>query len=172
MNIFFVDLLATLERKGGGLKMIKTVLLENVKKANTRESDKFKRTFVVRWDALAPFENTLMGSFYDFLQDGILDVIMIKKNGDQYKPVAFRNTLDYDANFVKVIVLTGLENSKIKPNDTPFGKKNRSYGTNLPGPNIKYNTTSQEGLAQHGCSTQLPQSAYFSLHLPYQIFGN
>lgn len=46
-----------------------------------------------------------------------------------------------------------------------------STGTNLPGPRIKYYTTTQEGSEQHGGSSQLPQSAYFSLHLPYTIFG-
>lgn len=44
-------------------------------------------------------------------------------------------------------------------------------GTNLPGPRIKYYTTTQEGNFQHGGSCQLPQSAYLSLNLPYTIFG-
>jgi integrin alpha FG-GAP repeat containing protein 1 len=109
--------------------------------------------------------------FLSFYQDGILDVIMLQKNGDKYKPLAFRNTLDYDANFVKVIVLTGLTNKRPPAKETPFGAKRRNYGTNLPGPRIKYYTTTQEGSKQHGGSSQLPQSAYFSLHLPYTIFG-
>lgn len=172
-NDGYPDLLATLERKDVGVKTMQTVLLENVPNSNAHDAGIFKRTFVIRWNALAPLgQNTIMGSFYDFYQDGILDVIMLKKNGNQYKPLAFRNTLDYDANFVKVIVLTGLENSKRPPKEThPFGTKSRSYGTNLPGPKIKYKTTTQEGQIQRGASTQLPQSAYFSLHLPYQIFG-
>jgi integrin alpha FG-GAP repeat containing protein 1 len=41
----------------------------------------------------------------------------------------------------------------------------------LPGPSIDYYTTTQEGTKMHGASAQLPQSAYFSLHLPYTIFG-
>lgn len=44
-------------------------------------------------------------------------------------------------------------------------------GTNLPGPRIEYNTTTQDGDPQHGASAQLPQSAYFSLGLPYTTFG-
>lgn len=168
-NDGYPDLLCTLEKPGG---VIQTFFLENVKNENARPSDKFKRTFVVRWDALQPFgENTIMGSFYDFFQDGILDVVMLQKNGDKYKPLAFRNTLDYDANFVKVIVLTGLTNPRPPAKQTPFGAKRRNYGTNLPGPRIKYYTTTQEGIPQHGGSCQLPQSAYFSLHLPYTIFG-
>lgn len=173
-NDGYPDLLATLQRKGKSDPMIQTFLLENIKSPNSRDSDKIHRTFAVRWNALSPFgQDTVMASFYDFYQDGILDVIMLQKNGDKFKPLAFRNTLDYDANFVKVIVLTGLENDLKPPKEnSPFSNnKSKSYGSNLPGPKIKYHTTTQEGQAQHGVATQLPQSAYFSLHLPYQIFG-
>lgn len=171
-NDGFPDLLATLEKKKIKESIVQTFLLENIPVDNPRETDKIRRTFVVRWNALAPFaENTVMGSFYDFYQDGILDVILLQKNGSQYKPLAFRNTLDYDANFVKVIVLTGLFNKRPPAKQTAFGGRKRSYGTNLPGPKIKYITTTQEGIEQKGISTQLPQSAYFSLYLPYTCFG-
>lgn len=169
-NDGFPDLLCTLQKNYGAVTQ--TFLLENVKNVNAKSSDSFKRTFTVRWNALSPFgEGTVMGSFYDFYQDGILDVILLEKNGKKFKPLAFRNTLDYDANFVKVIVLTGLTNKKPPAKETPFGGKRRNYGTNLPGPRIKYTTTTQEGTPQHGGSCQLPQSAYMSLHLPYTIFG-
>ncbi|KAG5682983.1 hypothetical protein PVAND_012297 [Polypedilum vanderplanki] len=175
-NDGYPDLLATLEKKNGE-RAIQTFLLENVKNTNVKGSNKFKRTFVIRWNALERISepnavNFVMGSFYDFNSDGILDVIFQQKIGDKYKPIAFRNSLDYDANFIKVIVLTGLDNPQRPKKEThPFGAKSRSYGTNLPGPKIRYNTTTQEGEQQHGLSTQLPQSAYFALHLPYQIFG-
>lgn len=125
-NDGFPDLLATLQKKDN---TIQTFLLENVRDINAKPTDKFKRTFAVRWDALSPFgENTVIGSFYDFYQDGILDVILLQKNGDKYKPLAFKNSLDYDANFVKVIVLTGLSNKKPPAKETPFGAKRRNYG--------------------------------------------
>lgn len=44
-------------------------------------------------------------------------------------------------------------------------------GTNLPGPRISYHTTTQEGNPRHAVSAQMPQSAHFSLNLPYTIFG-
>lgn len=126
-NDGFPDLLVTLQKNGGAT--IQTFLMENVKDVNAKPTDRFKRTFAVRWNALLPFgENTVMGSFYDFYQDGILDVILLQKNGDKYKPLAFRNTLDYDANFVKVIVLTGLTNSLPPAKETAFGSKKRNYG--------------------------------------------
>lgn len=44
-------------------------------------------------------------------------------------------------------------------------------GTNLPGPRISYDTWSQEGTYRTAVCAQLPQSAYFTLQLPYSIFG-
>lgn len=79
--------------------------------------------------------------------------------------------MDYDANFVKVIVLTGLINKKNPTLHTALGRKKRTYGTNLPGPRITYFTTTQDGDLQRGSSVQLPQSSYFALQLPYTIFG-
>lgn len=129
-NDGFPDLLVTLEKKiGTRSPPVQTFLLENIKDVNAKSLDSYKRTFVVRWNALMPFgENTIMGSFYDFYQDGILDVILLQRNGEKFKPLAFRNTLDYDANFVKVIVLTGLSNKKPPGKETPFGAKKRNYG--------------------------------------------
>lgn len=164
----YPDLLATLSKSSGQMQ---TFLLENVP-CEKLACNHMKRTFVVRWKALAPFTNgTIMGSFYDFYNNGILDVIFVEKVGNTTRPVAFRNSLDYDANFVKVIVLTGLTNQRGPKKLTPLGRKKRTYGTNLPGPRIEYNTTTQDGDPQHGASAQLPQSAYFSLHLPYTTFG-
>lgn len=41
----------------------------------------------------------------------------------------------------------------------------------MPGPRVSYRTTTQEGDLRHAASAQLPQSAHFSLNLPYTIFG-
>ena len=107
---------------------MQTFFLENVP-CHKRTCNGMTRTFDVRWKALRPFGNgTIMGSFYDFYQDGILDVIMLQKIGTNIKPVAFRNNLDYDANFVKVIVLTGLSNVIPPNNETLLVKRRRTYG--------------------------------------------
>lgn len=86
-------------------------------------------------------------------------------------PVAFRNTLDYDANFVKVMVLTGLQNPNTPAKHTPLGRNRRTYGSNLPGPRIAYNTTRPDGALQASTSAQIPQSGYFALQLPYTVLG-
>uniref|UniRef100_A0A7G3AZ86 Putative t-cell immunomodulatory protein n=1 Tax=Lutzomyia longipalpis TaxID=7200 RepID=A0A7G3AZ86_LUTLO len=164
----YPDLLATLQQHPGGI--IQTFLLENV--PMDRKPNPLSRTFVVRWKALAPFANgTVAGAFYDFYQDGILDVVLVEKANGKYRTKAFRNSLDYDANFVKVIVLTGLMNKDVPTTKTPLGRTKKTYGTNLPGPRIAYYTITQDGYPQYGTSPQIPQSAYFALHLPYTIFG-
>lgn len=145
-------------------------LLENVPAPTTRGNH--KRTYRVKWNALNPFNNgTVLATFFDFYQDGILDVILVTFDGKDYKAAAFKNSLDYDANFIKVMVLTGLTNKNNQMIMGRVGKKRRTYGTNLPGPRISYSTTTQEGNLRHAAAAQLPQSAHFSLNLPYTIFG-
>ncbi|CAH0555340.1 unnamed protein product [Brassicogethes aeneus] len=164
----YPDLLATLYFNDR--KHPQSFLLENT--ACVSGCNKFKRSYTIRWNALSPFRNgTAMASFFDFYQDGILDCILVTQNNDDYKVAAFKNSLDYDANFVKVMVLTGLSNLENPMMMGRVGKKRRTYGTNLPGPSIYYKTTTQEGNLRHGVSAQLPQSAHFSLNLPYTIFG-
>ncbi|XP_078046745.1 T-cell immunomodulatory protein [Augochlora pura] len=165
----YPDLLATLRSTNG--KQKQSFLLENVA-CDTCVG--FTRTFQVKWQALNPFYNeTVMAVFYDFYQDGILDVILVEvnKSTSTYRTAAFKNSLDYDANFVKVMVLTGRNNSMYPISPGSLGKKKRTYGTNLPGPSIEYETTTQDGSRRNAFAAQLPQSAYFSLNLPYTTFG-
>lgn len=123
----YPDLLVTLAKSAAG-GQAQTFLLENV--ACTRNCGPLARTFEIRWKALSPFSNgTIMGAFYDFYQDGILDVVFVEQTVDgRVRQVAFRNTLDYDANFVKVIVVTGLTNKRDPPPMTPLGRKKKTYG--------------------------------------------
>ncbi|CAG9864989.1 unnamed protein product [Phyllotreta striolata] len=165
----FPDLLATLSPIQGSNALPQSFLLENVP---CQTCGALKRTYSVQWNSLNPFRNgTVMASFFDFYQDGILDCIIVTFNGHQYRTAAFKNSLDYDANFIKVMVLTGLTNKNDPMANGRVGKKRRTYGTNLPGPSISYKTITQEGNIRHGLSCQLPQSAHFSLNLPYTIFG-
>jgi integrin alpha FG-GAP repeat containing protein 1 len=123
----YPDLIATLTKTSGN-RQTQTFLLENIPCSGSN-CDKLSRTFAVKWKALLPFANgTVMGSFYDFYQDGILDVVLVEKREDKYRPLAFRNTLDYDANFVKVIVLTGLTNKYSPSKKTPLGRNIKRWG--------------------------------------------
>ena len=91
----YVDIIITLKNNKGKMQ---TFWLENVKKNNHAV---LRRTFEARWE-MDLGENTIMGSFYDFYQDGIPDLILLQQQKKTFKPLAFRNALDYDANFLKV----------------------------------------------------------------------
>lgn len=135
---------------------------------------KFVRTFQIHWDMFDSFGNDIvMATFYDFYMDGVLDIIYVKKNytSQTHTMHSFRNELEYDTNFIKVIVVTGLTNAIVPILNTTLYKRKATFGTNLPGPKIGYNTWSQEGTYRTGVCAQLPQSAYFALQLPYSIFG-
>lgn len=120
----YPDLLVTLTKPGG---QPQTFLMENV--PCRQNCGVLTRTFMIQWRALSPFANgTVAGAFYDFYQDGILDVIFVEQTGERFRPVAFRNLLDYDANFVKCIVLTGLTNRRDPMKLTRLGRKKRTYG--------------------------------------------
>ncbi|EFN80779.1 T-cell immunomodulatory protein [Harpegnathos saltator] len=167
----YPDLLATLQHSNG--EHVQSFLLQNVACNNCAG---YNRTYEVKWQALNPFYNeSAMAVFYDFYQDGILDAILVglqkKQNSKMYRTAAFKNSLDYDANFVKVMVLTGRTNSMYPISPGSLGKKKRTYGTNLPGPSIAYRTTTQDGSPRNAIAAQLPQSAHFSLNLPYTTFG-
>lgn len=93
----YPDLLAPLMTSSGSFQ---TVLLENVPCTNCRN---FSRTFQVKWHAFYPHANdTVTAAFYDIFQDGVMDVILVYKKGETFTLGAFKNNLDYDANFVKV----------------------------------------------------------------------
>lgn len=167
-NDGYVDLLATLTAVGTSLKS--TFLLENVPCTG---SCSLRRTFLIRWGAFGEANhNTVMGTFYDFLQDGIMDVIFAHPIAErQYRVSAFKNSLDYDANFLKVMVISGLKSAESAANSASLLPGKPTFGTSLPGPKIRYQTTNQDGQLQLGIAVQLPQSAHFALYLPYTIFG-
>jgi len=74
----YPDILATLAPKDN--EHPQSFLLENV--ACKKGCGEFKRTFAIKWNALSPFKNgTAMAAFFDFYQDGILDVIFVTFDG-------------------------------------------------------------------------------------------
>lgn len=165
----YPDLLATLV-SGKNSQITKSYFFENVP-CKTSCSE-FSRTFEVQWTKLSSYNNnTILGVFFDFLQDGVLDIIFVHNKGSMYNVSAYRNTENYDANFVKVMVVTGLTNPKHPLIVGPLRKSASVYGTNLPGPKISYETTTQDGDPRAAVATQIPQSAHYSLNLPYTIFG-
>lgn len=152
----YPDLLVTLTYGD----QVRAVLLENV--ANEIAG----RQFNPRWDLLTEWNTTsVMATMYDIQEKGMLDVLLVHQPpGGELQMAAYKNTLDYDANFIKVLVLTGRCYANCSHGHIP-------YGTNLPGPSISYRTTQPNGEIQLARSAQLYQSAYNSLQLPYTLFG-
>nr|CAG4640734.1 EOG090X03KG [Eulimnadia texana] len=156
----FPDLLVTLVSKKTGSQP-RAVLFENT----FCEKCHFRRKLVPNWDALNQYNSSVLATFYDIQENGILDLLVISSDTQEnYYVSAYKNSLDYDANFMKILVLTGRCYLNCTHGKIP-------YGTNLPGPFIKYRTTNPNGETQVGCSGQLSQSAYTALHLPYSVFG-
>lgn len=97
---------------------------------------KFYRTFEAQWDKFDSFgDGVVMATFYDFYMDGVLDIIYVKKNITTQKITmhAFKNELEYDTNFIKVIVVTGLTNKNIPTiNGTLYTRKLTFGNYNLP----------------------------------------
>lgn len=152
----YPDLVMTLTRAG----QVRTVLLENL------ASDASNRKLVANWLVLSEWNNTsVAGAMYDIQEKGVLDVLLVHSTpSGATRLAAYKNTLDYDANFIKVLVLTGRCYANCSHGKIP-------YGTNLPGASISYRTTRPTGELQESCSAQLTQSAYQSLQLPYTLFG-
>lgn len=69
------------------------------------------------------------------------------------------------------MVITGLKNENNKILSSYETKKSFTFGVNLPGPKVTYETMTYQGESRSGVTIQLPQSAHFSLHLPYTVFG-
>jgi len=88
----------------------------------------------------------------------------IKPNEDEYGVFAFQNSPDYDASFMKVMVLSGLPCPRCPQSETP-------YGNILSGAVISYETTTQADHFQTAVAAQFYRSSHNAMDLPYTIFG-
>ena len=93
----YPDVLATLVDSTGTPQV---TLLENTECVDNCE---FPRTFTPKWGLLDKWTKSVLGTFFDFEEDGSLDVILLHKtDDDKYSVAAFKNSMEYDAMFVKV----------------------------------------------------------------------
>ncbi|KAG0413187.1 hypothetical protein HPB47_009661 [Ixodes persulcatus] len=117
------------------------------------------------YGALATFDSVRLAAFFDIDEDGQMDVLLT--NGtkeDGLRTHALRNQFSDDACFIKVLAVSGLCYA-----NCPLGQI--AYGTNQPGPFVRYRIITSDGYPQESCTSQLYQSAHFSLQLPYTVFG-
>ncbi|CAL1285274.1 unnamed protein product [Larinioides sclopetarius] len=140
---------------------VRGVIMRNIPCSNNCTSG---RTLEIVWDVpgLKDIPNVQIAAFFDLFEDGTLDILAATNTKQKWKMHALRNTEIFDSCFLKVLVLGGLchHNCSVDP-----------YGTNQPGPLVRYNMTTQEGKPLVSTSVQLSQSAHFPLQLPYSLFG-
>ncbi|ESP02604.1 hypothetical protein LOTGIDRAFT_237922 [Lottia gigantea] len=143
-------------------KVQKQVVMKNV---HCGSCEGFSRTFEMNF--IGPTKessNPVLVAFFDIGENGVLDVVMSNYDGKNSELVALSQTFTEDAYFVKVMVLSGLCKSECTDG-------HQRYGVNQVGPAIKYETVNSNGDPQIGIASQLVQSAYFSLQLPFTVFG-
>lgn len=161
----FPDALAILRNTSGSGQ--RAFLLENVACYNGSCMGA-RRMFRVLWDQadLGSVQEAVVATFFDIYEDGILDMIVLKKGGPKGDLAihALKNNFEADAYFVKVIVLSGLCS-----NDCP--EKVKPFGVNQPGPYVMYTTVDSNGYLKNASAGQLSQSAHLALQLPYTVLG-
>jgi integrin alpha FG-GAP repeat containing protein 1 len=124
---------------------------------------------------LATILNAYAGAFFDFDEDGSLDILLLVDSGLNDTSPAVKSTVGVfnniytDAYFLKTLGLNGLcpawcdEGVKF-PDPKP-------YGVNLPGGTFKFTVTDLSGDPRAAIGTQLTQSSYLPLQTPYLLFG-
>ncbi|XP_061162912.1 T-cell immunomodulatory protein-like [Saccostrea echinata] len=161
----FQDMLAVLQtpdNKGGNIT--KAYILQNVPCTGCNG---LGRTFNIRWDlSLQPNTDlAVYPAFFDYKENGILDVVLTSYSQDKkFHTHLLEQDFSEDANFLKIMVVSGLCFNNC-PNDR------EPYGVNQYGPVVKYTTQNVDGNTISGIATQLSQSAYTPLQLPFTIFG-
>lgn len=95
----YTDLIATV--CGLDSEETKVILLENIQCNNCNG---FSRTFEINeiFDSKNYGDNHVMGAFYDYYQNGVLDVLLVSENNGDYVMAVLKSSLTYDAYFLKV----------------------------------------------------------------------
>ncbi|XP_785844.4 T-cell immunomodulatory protein [Strongylocentrotus purpuratus] len=156
----FNDVLVLVQSGVKGSFQRRIVLLENV-------GDSLQPAWVT--DPTNDIISPVLATFIDIQRTGQLDIIIVNQtsggNQHDYDIYLMDNILAIDAYFVQMEILSGL----CKTN-CPLSSS-IPYGVAQPGPVVRYETTSSIGQPQMTGGSQLSQSAYFSLQLPYVLLG-
>lgn len=67
----------------------------------------YPRTFIPKWKSFDAWSNSVLGTFFDFHEDGILDVLLVNSSSDakSYSMAVYKDSVQYDATFVKVGIM-------------------------------------------------------------------
>ncbi|KAK6186117.1 hypothetical protein SNE40_008215 [Patella caerulea] len=159
----FPDALTVLSWKKAENKSQVAYVLKNV---GCSTCDGFSRTFTIQFSDPLTKQSTIpvLVAFFDIGENGVLDIVLSNYQDKKTHLQALSQVFTEDAYFVKIMVLSGL-----CKDDCPAG--HQRYGVNQVGPAVRYETVNSNGDQQIGIASQLTQSAYFSLQLPFTVFG-
>ncbi|EDV29062.1 uncharacterized protein TRIADDRAFT_52570 [Trichoplax adhaerens] len=143
----FPDAIAVLENKDSGTRDVSTFLFTNVPCFDSKKCHSYSRIFSVNVNSM-----------------GILDILVnsFSKDTNKFSLHAFKNDFAGDATFLKVTVIGGY---------CPSAKNSKLCGVNLPSCTLQYQTVQASGEIIRGSVTQLSQTAYTALQLPFIVFG-
>lgn len=125
----------------------------------------FSRTLSIDYKQKLERNTPVLVAFYDLMENGVLDILLTEVKEDGSNVIrAIEQDFTGDASFLKVLVVSGLCRENCPNNHSP-------YGVNQVGPTAKIVSTTPTGDDQICVSSQLSQSAYSSLQLPFMLFG-
>ncbi|GFN89821.1 T-cell immunomodulatory protein [Plakobranchus ocellatus] len=125
----------------------------------------FSRALSISYSEPLHKSRPVLTSFFDLKENGVLDIVLSEVKSDGSTALrAVEQDFSGDASFLKVMVVSVLCFKSCPHGHTP-------YGVNQVGPTAKFESTTPMGGDQIGQASQLSQSAYFSLQLPFMLFG-
>ncbi|XP_041376450.1 T-cell immunomodulatory protein-like [Gigantopelta aegis] len=160
----FPDALTVLYSNNDGNITYSAFVMNNVDCGS--ECGGFPRTFRVdvKNPVLPASNKYLVPAFFDLTENGILDIVISSLTAKDSDLRALKQTFTDDACFEKITVVSGRCWNNCSNNHKPFG-------VNQIGPTVKIHTTKPNGDPQISIASQLTKSAYFSLQLPFILFG-
>ncbi|KAJ9055507.1 hypothetical protein DSO57_1003208 [Entomophthora muscae] len=127
-----------------------------------------KRTYRLLTQGIQPLLNQTShfydGHFFDFKEDGTLDLLVADGKGAERRLVAINNGFHNDAFFLKTLVSNGACPRSCSYNSHP-------YGVNHVGASVKLTVVDTAGTTYARQAAQLPQTAYFGFQTPYSHIG-
>jgi integrin alpha FG-GAP repeat containing protein 1 len=174
----YPDLLLTVEKDTQRLARIltsqpctPTVCTEAQLKAGRRSFTLLKKGT----NALYSLQQVSSTAFFDFEEDGTLDMLVMAQPAKQTEHQADRtlvpiqNNYFNDAFFLKTLVLNGVCPGRC-PMDEGYARL-RPYGVSYHGASFRYSVIDRQGRKHAKAAAQLSQAAYVPLQMPYCLFG-
>nr|KAI8762584.1 T-cell immunomodulatory protein-like; partial [Biomphalaria glabrata] len=125
----------------------------------------FSRTLAIDFGHPLEQNSPTLVAFFDLMENGVLDILLSEVKSDGTSVIrAIEQDFTGDASFLKVLVVSGLCKDNCPNGHNP-------YGVNQVGPTAKFISTTPTGSDQICIASQLTQSAYFALQLPFMLFG-